>query len=408
MLAVVFAGVYRGFRYRQHQAGQKPADEVEFKTGWWAAMMFSRRHRREHSLLGRVGMGLFLSGPPFGIAAGSPDAVRWASTYGLFHWGPVAWAIYLVPAVSIAYFAHVRSSPVLKVSQSLMPLFGEKFTRSNWGKLLDVFFVFGMIGGGATTLGLASPMITEGLYELLGTPNSLSMQLGVLLLTTMIFAYSAYQGLKNGIQFLSNINFYLAMAFLIFVLLAGPTVFILNTGLESIGRSVTEMVRMMTWTEAFGQFEQHGFKRTHFPQDWTVFYWAWWLVFAPTIGLFIAENLQRPHHPPNGRGRHLFRLARLRRVFHCVGQLRPLSATHRHARCGEHLERTKPHRHHIRHTQHFADGQARDCRVYPAGHYFYRHHFRQHLLYSRLGGAARSGRCSRTAGTAYSGHSRSA
>ena len=288
VLAVVFVVYIAASDIGNIKLG-KPADEVEFKTGSWAAMMFCGGIGASILYWGVLEWAYYYQGPPFGIAAGSPDAVRWASTYGLFHWGPVAWAIYLVPAVSIAYFAHVRNSPVLKVSQSLMPLFGEKFTRSNWGKLVDVFFVFGMIGGGATTLGLASPMITEGLYELLGTPNSLSMQLGVLLLTTMIFAYSAYQGLKNGIQFLSNINFYLAMAFLIFVLLAGPTVFILNTGLESIGRSITEMVRMMTWTEAFGQFEQHGFKRTHFPQDWTVFYWAWWLVFAPTIGLFIAK-----------------------------------------------------------------------------------------------------------------------
>ncbi|QGL25457.1 hypothetical protein GJV52_07905 [Neisseria brasiliensis] len=195
----------------------------------------------------------------------------------------------LVPAVSIAYFAHVRNSPILKVSQSLMPLFGEKFAKSNWGKLVDIFFVFGMIGGGATSLGLASPMITEGLHELFNTPKDITMQLVVLLVTTLIFAYSAYQGLRGGIQFLSNINFYMAVAFLLFVLVTGPTVFMLNTGLESIGRSLTNMIKMMTWTEAFGEFSGHGFQKTGFPQDWTVFYWAWWLVFAPTIGLFIAK-----------------------------------------------------------------------------------------------------------------------
>ena len=267
----------------------KPDEAIEFKTGSWAAMMFCGGIGASILYWGFVEWMYYYQGPPFGLAAGSAEAIKWASTYGMFHWGPVAWAIYLVPAIAIAYFAHVRNSPVLKVSQSLMPLIGQRWANSNWGKLIDIFFVFGMLGGGATTLGLASPMISYGLHELFGTPQNLQMQLIVLLVTTMIFAYSAYQGLKNGIQFLSNINFYLAMAFLIFVLLAGPTVFILNTGLESIGRSVTEMVRMMTWTEAFGQFEQHGFKRTHFPQDWTVFYWAWWLVFAPTIGLFIAK-----------------------------------------------------------------------------------------------------------------------
>ena len=267
----------------------KAEDDIEFKTGSWAAMMFCGGIGASILYWGILEWMYYYQGPPFGLEPGSTEAIRWASTYGLFHWGPVAWAIYLVPAISIAYFAHVRNSPILKVSQSLMPLFGERFAKSNWGKLVDIFFVFGMIGGGATTLGLASPMITEGLHELFGTPNSLGVQLAVLLVTTMIFAYSAYQGLRGGIQFLSNINFYMAIGFLIFVLVCGPTVFILNTGLESIGRSLTQMISMMTWTEAFGEFEQHGFRNTHFPQDWTVFYWAWWLVFATTIGLFIAK-----------------------------------------------------------------------------------------------------------------------
>lgn len=267
----------------------KPEDEVEFKTGSWAAMMFCGGIGASILYWGLIEWAYYYQGPPFGIEPKSTEAVRWAATYGLFHWGPVAWAIYLVPAVAIAYFAHVRNSPVLKVSQTLMPLLGEKIAKSRWGKLIDVFFVFGMIGGGATTLGLASPMIGEGLYTLFGWENTIWLQLGVLLLTTMIFAYSAYQGLRGGIQFLSNINFYLALAFLLFVLLCGPTVFILNVGLESLGRSITQMGRMMTWIEPFGAFAEHGFKKTNFPLDWTVFYWAWWLVFAPTIGLFIAK-----------------------------------------------------------------------------------------------------------------------
>ena len=170
-----------------------------------------------------------------------------------------------------------------------MPLIGQRWANSNWGKLIDIFFVFGMLGGGATTLGLASPMISYGLHELFGTPQNLQMQLIVLLVTTMIFAYSAYQGLKGGIQFLSNINFYLSIAFLIFILFAGPTIFILNVGLESLGRSLTQMFTMMTWTESFGEFTEFGFTKSNFPKDWTVFYWAWWLVYAPTIGLFIAK-----------------------------------------------------------------------------------------------------------------------
>lgn len=267
----------------------RPEDEVEFKTGSWAAMMFCGGIGASILYWGIIEWAYYYQGPPFGLAPGSPDAIRWAVTYGMFHWGPVAWAIYLLPAIPIAYFAHVRNSPRLKISQSLMPLFGEKFVMSKWAKTVDVFFVFGMIGGGATTLRLASPLVTEGLHQLFNIPITIWTQITVLLATTVLFAYSAFRGLKGGIQFLSNINFYLALFFLAVVLLAGPTVFILNTGLESLGRSLTHMSTMMTWTEPFGSFADYGFKNNTFSKDWTVFYWAWWLVYAPTVGLFIAK-----------------------------------------------------------------------------------------------------------------------
>ncbi|MBO1530992.1 BCCT family transporter [Psychrobacter sp. F1192] len=267
----------------------RPEETAEFSTGSWAAMLFCGGIGASILYWGLIEWAYYYQSPPFGITGGTPDAIRWATTYGMFHWGPVAWAIYLVPAIPIAYFYYVRQTPVLKVSQTLMPLLGEKRANSNWAKMLDVLFVFGMVGGGATTLGLASPLINEGLYNLFGLPRNVTMQIVVLLITTMIFAYSAYQGLKGGIQKLSNINFYLAVAFLLFVLVVGPTVFILNTGLEAIGRSITEMPRMMTYVEPFRDFEAFGFQNITFPQDWTVFYWAWWLVFAPTIGLFIAK-----------------------------------------------------------------------------------------------------------------------
>lgn len=267
----------------------RPEDTPEFADGSWAAMLFCGGIGASILYWGLIEWAYYYQGPPFHLEPGSPDAIRWATTYGIFHWGPVAWAIYLVPAVAIAYFYYVRQTPVLKVSQTLMPLLGEKIANSNWAKMLDVLFIFGMVGGGATTLGLASPLINEGLYNLFGLPRNITMQLVVLLVTTLIFAYSAYQGLKGGIQKLSNINFYLAMVLLAFILIVGPTVFILNTGLEAIGRSLTEMPRMMTYIEPFKDYPELGFEHTTFPQDWTVFYWAWWLVFAPTIGLFIAK-----------------------------------------------------------------------------------------------------------------------
>ncbi|MBN3859505.1 BCCT family transporter [Neisseriaceae bacterium PsAf] len=267
----------------------KPEEDMEYPTYSWAAMLFCAGIGASILYWGMIEWAFYYQAPPFEIETGTSEAVEWAATYGIFHWGPVAWSIYLVPAIAMSYFYHVRNQPVLKISQCLAPVLGEKRANSYFGKTIDILFVFGMIGGGATTLGLASPLITEGLNKLFGFPVNITTQLIVLLFTTMLFAYSAFQGMKKGIQVLSNINFYLAVIFLFFVLLVGPTIFILDVGFESLGKALTNMARMMTWNEAFSGFPEFGFKKSNFPQNWTIFYWAWWLVFSPTIGIFIAK-----------------------------------------------------------------------------------------------------------------------
>ena len=225
--------------------------------------------------------------PPFQLAPGSEEAIRWAATYGIFHWGPIAWSIYLVPALPIAYFFYVRKQPALKVSSALMPVIGEARSNGWTGKLVDILFIFGLLGGGATTLGLAAPLITEGIHHLFGIPRDTLVQVLVLLACTVLFGYSAYMGMEKGIKVLSNINFWGAMGLLAFILLAGPTIFMLETGLDSLGRMLSNFFVMATWAEPFGGYG--SFKNTHFPQDWTIFYWAWWLVFAPSMGLFVAR-----------------------------------------------------------------------------------------------------------------------
>ncbi|MEZ9834555.1 choline transporter [Vibrio breoganii] len=264
------------------------ADELpEFSNASWAAMLFCGGIGASILYWGCIEWAYYYQSPPFQLQAGSEEAIRWAATYGLFHWGPIAWSIYLIPALPIAYFYYVRKQPVLKISSALMPVLGEKRANGGIGKLIDVLFIFGMLGGAATTLGLAAPLINGGLHHIFGIPNNTLSQVAVLLLCTAIFGYSAYAGLEKGIKFLSNINFWGAMGLLLFVLVAGPTVFILETGLDSIGRMLSNFFMMASWAEPFGGYGE--FTDTHFPQDWTIFYWAWWLVFAPCMGLFIAR-----------------------------------------------------------------------------------------------------------------------
>ena len=264
-----------------------PGEAPEFATGSWAAMLFCGGIGASILYWAPIEWVYYYQNPPFQLEPGGEEAVRWAATYGVFHWGLIAWSIYLIPALPIAYFFYVRKQPVLKVSTALMPVLGETRALSTPGKLIDVLFIFGLLGGGATTLGLAAPLITEGLSTLTGLPQTIGTQIGVLMVCTAIFAYSAYAGLSKGIKVLSNINFWGALGLLTFIFVVGPTIFMFETGLDAFGRMLSHFFEMAAWTEPFGGLAQ--FSDTHFPQDWTIFYWAWWLVFAPSMGLFIAR-----------------------------------------------------------------------------------------------------------------------
>ncbi len=264
-----------------------PDEEPEFATGSWAAMLFCGGIGASILYWGIIEWAYYFTNPPFGAEPGSEEAVSWATAYGMFHWGPIAWAIYLIPALPIAYFYYVRDRPVLKVSAAVAPVIGDKWAEGWPGKVIDILFIFGLLGGAATTLGLAAPMISQGMHELFGLPMSNFMQIMSLLGCTVVFAISSYVGLEKGLKLLSNINLWLAVALLAFVLIVGPTMFMLETGLSSLGRMMNNFFTMATYTESFGGLA--GFSKSHFPQDWTIFYWAWWLVFAPSMGLFIAR-----------------------------------------------------------------------------------------------------------------------
>lgn len=265
----------------------EPGEEPEFSTPSWAAMLFCAGIGASILYWSMIEWTFYYQAPPFNVEPLSNEAARWAAAYGIFHWGPLAWAIYLIPALPIAYFYHVRKRPVLKISEALLPVLGERLAYGSLGTLLDVLFVFGMLGGAATTLSLAAPLINEGAYELFGAPKNINSQIVILIVCTSLFGYSAYSGLKKGIQLLSNINLWLTLLLLAFVFVLGPTTFLAEAGLDALGRVLTNLIHMASWMEPFGSFSD--FPDSGFPQDWTIFYWAWWLAFAPSVGLFIAR-----------------------------------------------------------------------------------------------------------------------
>ncbi|PFG13787.1 MULTISPECIES: BCCT family transporter [unclassified Bacillus (in: firmicutes)] len=285
-LGIFFFLIYVAFsdngRVRLGEEDERP----EFNNFSWAGMLFCAGIGSSILYWGTIEWAYYYQGPPFGLEPGTEEAILWASTYGIFHWGPIAWAIYTLPALPMAYFYYVRKKPVLKISEATRPLIG-KLVDGPLGTIIDVLFMFGLLGGAGTTLALGTPMIAEGIDALTGIGVTMVLKTLILVLVTAIFAISAYSGLKKGIKILSDINLVLSIFLLLFVLIFGPTRFLVETATNSVGLLLDNFFHMSTWTEPFNALGPYD--KTGFPESWTVFYWAWWIVYAPFVGLFVAK-----------------------------------------------------------------------------------------------------------------------
>jgi len=257
-----------------------PDDKPEFSKFTWIAMLFCAGIGSSLIYWSIIEPIYYMQGPPYGIEAGSIAAAEWAATYGAFHWGFSAWAIYCLPAAPIAYAYYVRKQPQLRFSTATRSLLG-KYTDGFVGKAIDVFVMFGIMGGVGTSLGLGTPMISACISKIFGIPESFGLNIIILLIWVCIFGTSVYLGLEKGIAKLSNINMYIAIALAAFVLVVGPTAFIFNTFTNSISLIFQNFWRMSLWTDPIAQ--------GGFPQGWTIFYWAWWVAYAPMMGLFVAR-----------------------------------------------------------------------------------------------------------------------
>lgn len=252
----------------------------EFTTLSWVAMLFCAGIGAGLLYWAVIEWGYYIDAPPFGLEARSPEAIEWAASYGLFHWGPNAWAFYCLPALAIAYPFYVRKVPYLRLSTGCMHYLPGGVT-SKRGRLLDFLYMINLIGGTGTSLGLSSPMIAASFAELAGVTHDFALEVLVVVFCIGVFGTSAYLGLERGFKKLADLNLWLAMTLLFFVLAAGPTIFILKMGTNGIGLVLQNLVRMATWTDPVAN--------SRFVEDWTIFYWAWWIAYGPFVGIFVTR-----------------------------------------------------------------------------------------------------------------------
>ncbi len=257
-----------------------PTEKPEFSTFTWISMLFCAGIGSSLVYWSIIEPIYYMQTPPFGLTPGSHEAAEWAATYGSFHWGITSWAWYTVATVPIAYSYYVRKETRLTLSIASKSVLG-KHVNGPIGKAMDVAVMFGIIGGVGTSLGLGTPMISACIGRIFHIPQSFWLNIVILVIWSVIFGTSVCLGLKKGIARLSDINIGLALALALFVLVAGPTAFILNTFTNSLSLMFDNYFRMSLWTDPIA--------KSGFPQSWTIFYWAWAVGYAPMMGLFVAR-----------------------------------------------------------------------------------------------------------------------
>jgi glycine betaine transporter len=252
----------------------------EFSTVSWIAMMFAAG----------LGLGLLFYGiaepishfsaPPLKLAEPqSQDASRLALETTYFHWGFNGWAIYAVMGGALAYFTFRQGRPTL-VSQTFAPLLGDRVSEHPVGRTIDGLAIFATLFGSATSLGLGALQISSGLNFLWDVPKTNFVAIVIVAIITAMFVFSAVSGVEKGIQFLSNLSGALTIAVMVFFFVLGPTVLIMNEGIETIAGYV---LNVLPWSFRTGASDPKWMA------SWTIFYWAWWISWAAFVGMFVAR-----------------------------------------------------------------------------------------------------------------------
>ena len=252
--------------------------KTEFSLFSWFSMLFSAG----------MGIGLLYFGvsepiqhflkPPMPQASTADLAIQ-ALDFTFLHYGLHAWSIYCIVGLSLAYFAFNRGLP-FSLRSIFYPIIGDKI-KGIYGNIVDIIAVVATLFGLATSLGFGARQIATGLQFLFGIDSGVNTQITVILVITMIATVSVVTGLKKGVRFLSRLNMILALVFLTFVLFLTDTLSVMGIFIESTGMYFQRFIEIGTWSSSFVD--------STWQNNWTIFYYAWWVAWAPFVGMFIAR-----------------------------------------------------------------------------------------------------------------------
>ncbi|MCK9444669.1 MAG: BCCT family transporter [Tissierellaceae bacterium] len=276
---VVFALVLAFSKYGNIRLGSDDS-RPEYSTTSWFGMLFGAG----------MGIGLVFWGvaepishfvsPAPGIEAGTIEAANFAMKSSFMHWGFHPWANYSIIGLALAYFQFRKNKPGL-ISSIFIPLLGEEGVRGPIGKIIDILAVFATVAGVATSLGLGTLQINSGLNYLFNIPETKMVQILIIVVITILYIWTAVSGIDKGIKLLGDINLILAFGLLVLTIVLGPTLKFINSFTNGLGLYINEFVSSSLHIEAFGD--------NSWLNSWTIFYWAWWIAWAPFVGTFIAR-----------------------------------------------------------------------------------------------------------------------
>nr|WP_243434879.1 MULTISPECIES: BCCT family transporter [unclassified Pseudomonas] len=271
-------------RYGQLKLGADH-EKPDFSYGAWAGMLFSSG----------IGISLLyfaasepidhLYHPPEGVA-GTPQAARQALQLTFLHWGVHGWAIYALVGLAVGYFAYRHRQP-LALRSALLPILGERWVKGSAGNAVDCFGIFVTLLGLVTNLGIGALQVSSGIEYLTGMEHSKTTLLIVLLVMSLVATLAAVSGIEKGIRRLSNLNIVLFSSLLVFVLVCGSTLELLNGFVQNLGDYLNGLI-----LKTFDLYVYTGGgagKNEEWLGLWTLFYWAWWISWAPFVGMFIAR-----------------------------------------------------------------------------------------------------------------------
>ena len=251
----------------------------EYNTVSWFAMLFGAG----------MGVGLVFWGvaeplshfiAPMGLESASTEAADFAMKTSFMHWGIHPWANYCVLGLALAYFQFRKGKPGL-ISSIFEPLIGEKGVNGAIGKTIDILAIFATVAGITTSLGLGVLQINSGINYLFGIPKTLFVQIIIIVIFSVIYIWSAVAGIEKGIKVVSDVNLYLAFAIMVLAVIVGPRLAMIDSFVNGLGQYIGNFIGDSMYTNTYGD--------NSWVNAWRIFYWAWWIAWAPFVGAFIAR-----------------------------------------------------------------------------------------------------------------------